>query len=124
MGRVVRSFYRVNLHALETLLARADVVSEGAAIDGQWCGSTSVDLALEDDLDAQQQRALLVCPHLRVKLVRLAQREASARAPGAIDSVRAELSLRFEHRLLRMVVDVEATLGHAPPRVAHTPTRR
>lgn len=124
VSRVVRSYFRVNLHALESLLARADIVSEGAVVDGHWCGSTSVDLPLEETLDADQSRALRACPHLRVRLLRLAQREAAARAPGAIESVRAELSLCFEHRLLRMVVDVEARLGHAPSRVADgTPTR-
>lgn len=124
VARVERTFYRVNLHALETLLASADVVSEGLVVDGHWCGSTSIDLTLEERLSSEQQRALRACPHLRLKLLRVAQREAAARAPGAIESVRAELELRFEERLVRMVVDVEAALGHAPKRAADDPTTR
>jgi hypothetical protein len=121
---VVRSFYRVDRHALATLLATADVVSEGAVVDGHWCGSTSVDLILEEALDAAQQRALRACPHLRVQLIRIAQREASARASGPLESVRAELGLRFEGRLLRMTVDVDAAVGHARSRVADGPPTR
>ena len=122
--RMVRSYFRVNPHALDSLLARADIVSEGAVVDGHWCGTTSIDLPIEEPLEADHVRALRACPHLRVRLLRIAQREASARAPSAIESVRAELSLRIEHRLLRIVVDVEAQVGHAPSRVADgTPTR-
>ncbi len=122
--RVVRELHRVNLGALEALLATADVVSEGCLLDGVWCGSTSVDLTLAEPLAPAQQRALACDPHLRVHLVRMATREAGARAPAALGPVSTELSLRFEQRLVRIVVDVEAPLGHAPGRVADGPTTR
>ena len=122
--RVVRELHRVNLGALDALLATADVVSEGCLVDGFWTGSTSVDLKLTDALSPAHERALAFDPHLRVQLVRMATREAHARAPGALGPANTELSLRFEHGLVRIVVDVEAPLGHAPGRVADAPTTR
>lgn len=122
--RVVREFHRVNLHALDTLLATADIVSEGCLIDGTWTGSSSIDLDLAESLTPAQRRALARDPHLRVHAVRLATREAHARAPVALGPANTELSLRFEHGRVRIVVDVEAPLGHAPGRVADGPTTR
>jgi hypothetical protein len=120
--RVVRELHRVNLGALDALLATADVVSEGCVVDGVWTGSTSVDLELPEALTPVQERALARDPHLRVHLVRLAAREAHARAPAALGPVDTELSLHFERGLVRIIVDVEAPLGHAPSRVADGPT--
>ena len=122
--RVVREFHRVNLRALDTLLATADVVSEGCTIDGVWTGSSSIDLALAEPLTIAQERALACDPHLRIHAMRIAAREARARAPGSLGPVNTELSLRFERGRVRIVVDVEAPLGHAPGRVADGPTTR
>lgn len=124
VGRATRSFYRVNLHALATLLATADVLSEGTVVDGHWCGSSIVDLELEEELDAGQARALRACPHLRVKLLRIAAREAAARAPAALESIRAESTVIVEQRRVRITVDVEAALVHAAKRAADAPTTR
>lgn len=122
--RLVRELYRLTPSGLESLLAAADVVSEGAPIDGVWCGSTSIDLPLPADASTAQLRALTHDPHLRVHVLRLARREASVRAPGPIETLRCEVSQRTERSLLRIVVDVEAVLGHARPRVADAPRTR
>jgi hypothetical protein len=122
--KVVRELHRVDLHALEALLAAADTMTEGACIDGRWTGTTSVDLRVGDVLSPAQRRVLAADPHLRVKLIRLAAREAAQRAPGPIGPANTELSLRFERGLLRIVVDVDAAVGHAPHRLADAPTPR
>jgi hypothetical protein len=122
--RVVRAFHRVDLHALDRLLGTADTVSEGCVIDGVWTGSSSIDLVLDEVLTPTQERALARDPHLRVHAIRMASREARSRAPGPLGPVNTELSLRIERGRVRIVVDVEAPLGHAPGRVADGPTTR
>ena len=122
--RLVRELHRLTPSGLDNLLAAADVVSEGAAIDGVWCGSTSLDLRLPEAVSTAQLRALTHDPHLRVHVLRLAQREASVRAPGPIETLRCDVSQRCEGSLLRIVVDVEAVLGHARARVADAPRTR
>jgi hypothetical protein len=122
--RVVRELFRVDLHALDALFATADVVSEGCIIDGRWTGSTAVDLQLASSLTFEQERAVAHDPHLRLRLVRLATREAAARAPGPLGPANTDVSLRFERGIVRIVVDVDARVGHAPDRAADGPTLR
>ena len=50
-------------------------------------------------------------PHLRVLVVRLARREAAARAGGAIASVKAEVTVRRLAEGLSVLVDVAARLS-------------
>ncbi len=122
--RLVREIHRVTPAGLDELFAHADIMSEGAVIDGHWCGSSSIDFTLPGDLSPVQLNALMHDPHLRVRLVRLATREATVRAPSVLESLRCEVSQRVERSVLRIVVDVEAALGHARARVADAPLTR
>ncbi len=114
--RLVRELHRVDALALEALLATADVLTEGACLDGHWLGTTSIEVPLGPALTPPQRRALLADPHLRVRLVRLATREAAFRAPRTLGTTRAEVTLGIVGDLLRIVVDVDAALGHAQAR--------
>jgi hypothetical protein len=100
-------------------MQRADLISEGLATEeGGWLvyrGSTSV-LVLSDrhgglmPHEALEQALLLAerDPHLRLRCLRLARREAASRSPQPLDSSRAELCVRADPRGLRIDVDLEA----------------
>ena len=121
---LARQLHCVTQHGLDALLATADTVSEGALIDGHWSGTSSINLPLPPHLSATQLRVLMRDPHLRLRIVRLAAREAAIRAPAALDTVRCEVSQRVEHLLLRIVVDVDAWVVHARGRVLGAPLHR
>lgn len=87
------------------VLERADVVSEGSQVTeatGEvYYGSSSVRCHPEPRPHAIRQldvpslgRLLLADPHARLRLVRLARREAAARTRGTLGVVRVELSAR------------------------------
>jgi hypothetical protein len=99
----------------------ANVVSEGAARGAGeelvWYGTTSLVLEWPPSLEGSDadSRAYIAAvalrdPHVRLRAVRVAHREASLRAPGRLG--RAECELRIEARDdgLRIDVDVQAPL--------------
>jgi hypothetical protein len=87
---------------LRELFDGADVVSEGGAReeggDLVYYGSTSVLLAPPGEPTAEPleelARVAALDPHVRVRAVRIARREASARAGGPLGTLHAELSFR------------------------------
>lgn len=108
---------RGNDGPIRDLFDRADVVSEGAvrSEDGHevWFGSTSILLLLPPTpaprhafLAAMVERDV----HLRLRALRMAQKEASLRAPMPLSSCRCDLRVQMDPRGLRIDVDVEAPM--------------
>lgn len=106
---------------LTELLRDADVVSEGRVASGDaglaYEGSTSLLLLTTPKARARVSeelaaiaRFLALDPHTRVLAVRIAAREASQRAGGELDTLRAELSVRATPRGVELTVDVVAAL--------------
>lgn len=83
---------------LRELFEVADVISEGSAReeDGRlvYYGSTSLLIRPGEDAAtvAQLGRLLPFDPHVRIRALRIAHREASSRAGGPIGTLHAELS--------------------------------
>ncbi|EYF02481.1 Hypothetical protein CAP_7103 [Chondromyces apiculatus DSM 436] len=82
---------------VRALFEAADVVSEGAArVEGDalvYYGSSSVLLVPPDPATIRQLGYVLAQdPHARVRALRIAHREASARAGGTLTRVQAEIS--------------------------------
>ncbi len=101
------------------LLESADVMSEGAVRhepDGLvYYGSTSLLLPFVSHggqvPDQQADRlagALSRDPHVRLRVMRIARREAEQRSPGPLARVTAEVFVRRERRGLKLDVEVEA----------------
>jgi len=96
----------------------ADTVSEGSVKieDGGavWYGTTSVILAWPASLaDSSRDFVAAVAakdPHVRLRAIRLAHREACLRAPGALGRVECEVSVAAHADGLRIDVDVQAPL--------------
>ncbi len=107
-----------------TLFDRADVVSEGAAEqEGSslvYRGTTSIILrwgTMRQGADEtrcgnveEKARAVAMDPHLRLRAVRVAQREAQSRAPGMLGTTRMDLFVRSDEREIRIDVDVDAVV--------------
>ena len=87
------------------IISEGDVVPDGVAQDGNelassmYFGSTSLRCALDPQslrrqgLDPYQLAQAVLCdPHARLRLLRIARREAMSRAGGSLDVVYAELS--------------------------------
>ncbi len=110
------------------LLDEADVVSEGSVVqelDGPaYYGTTSVHCAVTAEAAASEASSalgagqltavLLADPHARLRLIRLAHREAAVRAGGPLGVLQAELSGEVLRRggelTIAIVVDVSAAL--------------
>ena len=108
-----------------SLFEHADVVSEGAVQADPsgpvYYGSTSLRCALsvEDGFDdhatcAPLPQWLLANPHARLRLLRLAHREAASRAAAALDVLQAEMRVRLltddGRPVLAIDLDVSAPL--------------
>ncbi|AUX32715.1 MULTISPECIES: hypothetical protein [Sorangium] len=103
---------------LHALFDGADVVSEGGTrSEGGalvYYGSTSLLVALPSDapLAAPLDRALALDPHLRLRALRVAQREAAARAGGPLGPMHAEIRCGLAPRAaavsFALTVDVTA----------------
>ncbi len=108
------------------LLDAADVVSEGGTRpEGDrlvYYGSTSVLLlrrsaggALPDAEVGAFCSLIRADPHVRLRVLRIAWREASARAPRPLGTLRAEIDVAPSARGVSLLVEVMARLsrGHA-----------
>ncbi|XYI03398.1 hypothetical protein ACMHYB_27980 [Sorangium sp. So ce1128] len=103
---------------LHALFDRADVLSEGSTRSEEgglvYYGSTSLLVALPPDapLDQALDRALALDPHLRLRALRVAQREATARAGGPLGPMHAEIRCGLAPRAattsFALTVDVTA----------------
>lgn len=123
----LKSFVRTFDGAIRDWLELADVVSEGtlrASLEGRdatYFGSTSIILewsrshAGTRPQDADVMRALTRDPHLRVRALRLARREAEVRAGSDLSVLRADFDARATIRGVVLTIDVEAiAMAHAP----------
>jgi hypothetical protein len=108
-----RELVAVTEHLIEEWLEHADVMSEGADRGAWYFGTTSIVLRSAGrepcvlvgvDVDA----AILGCPHLRLRALRVAHREALARSGCDLGTIRAELSIRRDPRGVVIHIDVEA----------------
>jgi hypothetical protein len=89
-------------------LEASDVVSEGARTDdGAYFGTTSIVIVCTNvETQAPVANALAVDPHMRVRALRIALREARGR--GADGTLYAEFSIRRNERGIVVTIDVEA----------------
>jgi hypothetical protein len=111
---------------LQALFDEADVVSEGAMRDEGsalvYYGTTSllVALPLDESVPAQLDRTLALDPHLRVRAVRVAHREASARAGAPLGMLHAEVHCGLKRgattATFALTVDVTARVLRASAR--------
>ncbi|MBL8743343.1 MAG: hypothetical protein JNK04_19665 [Myxococcales bacterium] len=115
LGQKTRQFIRAQEASLRSWMDHADVVSEGRTNGDRYFGSTSIFLAWHKapeglSYGGDAAHALLYDPHLRVRALRLARREAEARATGNLSSMSADLRTDFDARGMFVTVDVEAAL--------------
>jgi hypothetical protein len=100
------------------LFERADAVSEGQSRNEAqgpvWYGSTSLILPLAD---ATSEEARIFTaevaardPHVRIRAIRIAHREAALRAPGRLGTFSCEVRVAADPRGVRIDVDVQAPL--------------
>jgi hypothetical protein len=112
------------------ILDAADIVSEGSArAEGPlliYYGSTSVLLprrsagGLLPDLDIESlARVLRLDPHVRLRALRIAHREAQARAGASMGTLSAEIQIKEAARGVIIAVEVTARL-FAPLRKSTT----
>lgn len=106
---------------VRAMVEAADIVSEGMPLaegDGVvYYGSTSVLLLARSrggtlpDPDLAQMAALLACdPHLRLRALRIARREACTRVQGELGPLRAEIDVRASAAGVVVLVDVVAVV--------------
>lgn len=99
----------------------ADVVSEGSArieaAGSVYYGTTSVLLVGTSrggsvpDQDVENLSTLLACdPHLRLRVLRIAVREARSRAQGELGPVQAEMDVRSSPAGVVVTIDVVAVI--------------
>jgi hypothetical protein len=122
------SLVRTDDSVWATLFEHADIVSEGSSEleNDRWVyrGTTSIivrcaiptsrrdlraDAPAKEQLDARV-RAMMLDPHLRLRAVRVARREAQARITGTLDTVHMDIILLPEHGQIRITVDVDANV--------------
>jgi hypothetical protein len=112
------------------LLAEADIVSEGATTqEGEqmvYRGTTSIILPSrafggEDDLRRVASIAHVAAsdPHFRVRVMRIARREAVVRAAGRLGSTIMELLVRPDPHGIRADVDVDGAVCESSGKVKH-----
>lgn len=121
-----RDGWLVSDYRVRELFDAADVMSEGAWREGStgarhYFGTTSIFLSLEGLAEAsapKQQPALGVLlradPHVRLRALRIACREARVRARDDLCSIRAELSFALEPRRICIHVELEARAHELP----------
>jgi hypothetical protein len=111
------------------LFEKADIVSEGASRDvgtkRAYFGSTDIVLVggLECPGVGRHDLAQIAArdPHVRLRAVRMARREAAQRAGGPLDSLHAEITVSRGSRGVTVHVEVEAHVfpdRRAVPRAA------
>jgi hypothetical protein len=113
----------------QEIVERADVVSEGRTEieDGRlvYYGSTSVLLlrcsegGALPDVDVSMLAALLRRdPHVRLRVLRIAHREATARAGAPLGTLRAEIDVGAGARGVSLLVEVVARLARPEVRAS------
>ncbi|NUP09012.1 MAG: hypothetical protein HOW73_23425 [Polyangiaceae bacterium] len=120
VSRTTKSFVKTLDAAVKAWVELADVVSEGSTREdaggrATYFGSSSIllewDRAPAEELrDPALAPVLANDPHLKLRVLRIARREAEARG-GELRAMRADLVARTSRRGLMLVVDVEATVS-------------
>ncbi len=102
------------------LVERADVLSEGGVRDEggvpTYYGTTSIVLALEWTPEMAPEivlHALRYDPHVRLRIVRIAHREAASRIVAATAAVHHEIAIELAPPRITITVDVVARLAAA-----------
>jgi hypothetical protein len=102
--------------AVASLLARADVMSEGAireeGAEARYYGSTDLRLDLSEDEQQAVVRLLGSDPHARLRVLRIAHREACSRASSPLGTLRAEIAIDRRGGRVSIHVEVEAPVLH------------
>ena len=115
----VLTFLRGSEGRFRAMFDAADVMSEGAVEvegdDAVWYGTTSLILHWPADLGSPVVRDFVAAvasrdPHVRLRAVRTARREACLRAPSPLGRVECELRMEARDDGLRIDVDVQAPL--------------
>ncbi len=99
------------------LLEEADVMSEGSArpegSGNVWYGSTSLILRMPDASEPERDFLAALAErdvHVRLRVLRVALREATVRAPAALGLSHCEIRVQSDARGVRIDVDVQAPL--------------
>jgi hypothetical protein len=106
------------------LFDHADLVTEGAAreepLGRTWYGTTSLILPADGAEVALLTLVAARDPHVRLRALRAARREACLRAPGRLGRLACEIRIKPDPRGVRIDVDVQAPLieRRAVPRPA------
>jgi hypothetical protein len=111
------------------LFEKADIVSEGAprgeGTERAYFGSSDIVLRVRPERAGDTMEGLAAAiardPHVRVRAVRMARREAQQRAEGPLDSLRAEITVAARAEGVTVHVEVEARVfpdRRAAPRTA------
>jgi hypothetical protein len=123
--------FRLFDYRLRELFERADIISEGARkatsatveADNTYFGTTNIVLTpyASDTSSLAIEPQLLVRifawdPHVRLRALRIAYREARVRANGVIDRVRTEIVVSQAPLGIRIHVDLEARVLSTSPR--------
>jgi hypothetical protein len=115
----VLTFLRASDGRFRAMFEAADVMTEGAVeVSNEvavWYGSTSLILPWPPELDSPTAREFVAAvaardPHVRLRAVRMARREACLRAPSPLGRVECELKMEARDDGLRIDVDVQAPL--------------
>lgn len=121
-----------SVYRFREIVEAADVVSEGRAVpEGErvvYYGSTSVLLLGRSaggtlpDAEISHLAALLRAdPHVKLFVLRVARREAEARAGGPLGTVRAEIDVAASARGVSLLVEVVARLASGHLRAGTAP---
>jgi hypothetical protein len=115
----VLTFLRASDGRFRTMFETADVVTEGSVRTDDdppvWYGTTSIVLPWPATLVTASARAFVATvaardPHVRVRAMRTARREASLRAPAPLGCADCQLRVEATGDGLRIDVDVQAPL--------------
>lgn len=103
---------RLDANATRDWIDEASVVSEGAVHEGsRYYGSSYIRIEARDVDAGALVKLVDVDPHLRLRMLRVAHREAVARAAGALGTMRASIAIRRSDRGVSVAIDVEADVA-------------
>jgi hypothetical protein len=107
-----RRLWRLEPHWIHAWFEHADILSEGAARDGAYFGTTSILIDFTRHKPAKAVQfplgVLQYDPHVRVYALRLARREAQVRSASPLATVHSELTFQVLDQRLVIRVDVES----------------
>jgi hypothetical protein len=112
IARQTRRLWRIEPHWIKAWFEHSEILSEGAARDGSYYGTTSImiDFTRHGDSKAVQfpLSVLQYDPHVRVHALRLARREAQVRSSAPLATVHCELTFQILERRVVIRIDAES----------------